>query len=123
MKWLRRYLVDQMSADYVRFARAGGLSTREIFRQHLFKIAAIPMVHGLPAAVLLAMTCAIITERVYVVPGAGNVLTRAINAYDNGVIVGMVLFYAVLSVTSVILGDVLMSVADPRISISVRRRR
>lgn len=117
MKWLRRYLVDQMSADYVRFARAGGLSTREIFRQHIFKNAVIPMVHGLPAAVLLALTGAIITERVYVVPGAGNVLTRAINAYDNGVIVGMVLFYAVLSVTSVILGDVLMSMVDPRISL------
>lgn len=117
IKWLRRYLVDQMSADYVHFARAGGLSTREIFRQHIFKNAAIPMVHGLPAAVLLALTGAIITERVYVVPGAGNILTRAINAYDNAVVVGMVLFYAVLSVTSVILGDVLMRMADPRISL------
>ena len=117
MKWLRRYLVDQMSADYVRFARSGGLSSREIFRQHIFKNAVIPMVHGLPAAVLLALTGAIITERVYVVPGAGNVLTRAINAYDNGVIVGMVLFYGVLSVSSVILGDVLMSIVDPRISL------
>ncbi len=117
MKWLRRYLVDQMSADYVRFARAGGLSSREIFRQHIFKNAAIPISHGIPAAVLFALTGAIITERVYVVPGAGNVLTRAINAYDNGVIVGMVLFYAVISVTSVILGDVLMSIVDPRISL------
>ncbi|MBR4109744.1 MAG: ABC transporter permease [Oscillospiraceae bacterium] len=117
MKWLRRYLVDQMSADYVRFARAGGLSSREIFRQHIFKNAVIPIVHGIPAAVLLALTGAIITERVYVVPGAGNVLTRAINAYDNGVIVGLVLFYGVLSVSSVILGDVLMSVVDPRISL------
>lgn len=117
MKWLRRYLVDQMSADYVRFARAGGLSSREIFQQHIFKNAVIPIVHGIPAAVLLALTGAIITERVYVVPGAGNVLTRAINAYDNGVIVGLVLFYGVLSVTSVILGDVLMSLVDPRISL------
>ena len=112
-----RYLVDQMSADYVRFARAGGLSSREIFRQHIFKNAVIPMTHGIPAAVLLALTGAIITERVYVVPGAGNMLTRAIGAYDNGVIVGMVLFYGVLSVASVILGDVLMSLVDPRISL------
>ncbi len=117
MKWLRRYLVDQMSADYVRFARAGGLSTQEIFRKHIFKNAVIPLAHGIPAAVLLALTGAIITERVYVVPGAGNVLTQAINTYDNGVIVGMALFYGVLSVTSVILGDVLMSMIDPRISL------
>ena len=40
------------------------------------------------------------------VPGAGNLLTEAINKYDNGVIVGVTLFYAVLSVVSIILGDI-----------------
>ena len=65
---------------------------------------------------------AIITERVYVVPGAGNLLTKAINFYDNGVIVGVTLFYAVLSVTSIILGDVLISMADPRISFTSKAR-
>ena len=68
------------------------------------------------------MTGAIITERVYVVPGAGNMLTKAINAYDNGVIVGMTLFYAVLSVVAIILGDVLMSMVDPRISFTSKQR-
>ena len=43
-----------------------------------------------------ALTGAIITERVYVVPGIGNLLTEAINKYDNGVIVGGTLFYAIL---------------------------
>ena len=122
MKWLRRYLIDQMSADYVKFARAGGLSEREIFEEHILKNAAVPLVHGIPAAILFALTGAIITERVYVVPGVGNVLTRAINAYDNGVIVGMVLFYAVLSVTSVLLGDLFMAVFDPRIKLTQDRR-
>ena len=65
---------------------------------------------------------AIITERVYLVPGIGNVLTTAINKYDNGVIVGVALFYALLSVTSFILGDVLMSMLDPRISFSSKAR-
>ena len=68
------------------------------------------------------MTGAIITERVYVVPGAGNLLTNAINAYDNGVIVGVALFYALLTVASIILGDVLMSVMDPRISFTTKAR-
>ncbi len=121
MKWLRRYLVDQIHSDYVKFARAGGLSEGEIFGHHILPNAAIPIVHGIPGAVLFAMTGAIITERVYVVPGAGNVLTRAINAYDNGVIVGMVLFYAVLSVSAVILGDVLIAMADPRITLTEKR--
>jgi oligopeptide transport system permease protein len=122
MKWLRRYMIDQMNADYVKFARAGGLSEGGIFRSHVLKNAAIPIVHGIPASVLGVLVGAIITERVYVVPGAGNLLTRAINSYDNGVIVGVTLFYAVISVLSVILGDMLISMMDPRISF-VRKER
>ena len=122
MKWLRRYMIDQMNSDYVKFARSGGLSERQIFTKHILKNAIIPIIHGIPASVLGALTGAIITERVYVVPGVGNMLTRAINAFDNGVIVGMVLFYAVLTVTSIILGDVLMSLIDPRISFTSKAR-
>ena len=122
MKWLRRYMIDQANADYVKFARSGGLSEGEIFRKHILKNAIIPIVHGIPGSVLGAMTGAIITERVYVVPGVGNVLTKAINQYDNGVIVGVTLFYAVLSVVSMILGDVLMAAMDPRISFTSKAR-
>ena len=122
MKWLRRYMIDQMNSEYVKFARSGGLSEGEIFTKHILKNAAIPVVHGIPASILFSLTGAIITERVYLVPGVGNVLTTAINAYDNGVIVGVTLFYAVLSVSAVILGDILMSMMDPRISFTTKAR-
>ncbi len=122
MKWIRRYMIDQMNADYVKFARSGGLTESEIFRKHILKNASIPIIQGIPASVLGALVGAIITERVYVVPGAGNLLTEAINKYDNGVIIGLTLFYAVLTVVSIILGDVLMSMVDPRISFSTKDR-
>lgn len=122
MKWLRRYMIDQMNSDYVKFARSGGLTEGEIFSKHILKNAIIPIVHGIPASVLFALTGAIITERVYVVPGAGNLLTEAISKYDNGVIVGVTLFYAVLSVLSIILGDIFMAMVDPRISFSSKDR-
>ena len=122
MKWLRRYMIDQMNSDYVKFARSGGLSEGEIFSKHILKNAAIPIVHGIPASVLGALVGAIITERVYLVPGAGNLLTTAINNYDNGVIVGLTLFYAMLSIISIILGDILMAMVDPRISFSTKAR-
>ena len=117
MKWMRRYTVDQLGGEYVKFARSEGLTEQEIFTKHIFPNAVIPIAHGIPAGILGALTGAIITERVYVVPGAGNLLTTAINMYDNGVIVGMTLFYSLLSVTAVILGDVLISILDPRISL------
>lgn len=122
MKWLRRYMIDQMNSDYVKFARSGGLNENEIFTKHILKNAIIPLVHGIPGTILGAITGAIITERVYVVPGAGNLLTKAINMYDNGVIVGVTLFYALLSIISLILGDILMSLVDPRISFTSKAR-
>ncbi len=122
MKWMRRYMIDQMNSDYVKFARSGGMSETEIFFKHVMKVSAIPIIQGIPGSILFAMTGAIITERVYLVPGAGNLLTEAINKYDNSVIVGVTLFYAVLSVLSLILGDVLMATVDPRISFTEKAR-
>ena len=122
MKWLRRYMVDHMDAEYVRFARSCGLGEGQIFRTHVLRNAAIPIIHGIPAGILGALVGAIITEWVYVVPGGGNLLTEAINAYDNGVIVGVTLFYAVLSVISVIAGDLLIGLADPRIRLGEKGR-
>lgn len=122
MKWMRRYMIDQSNSDYVKFARSGGLSEGQIFRKHIMKNALIPILNGIPGSVLGALTGAIITERVYVVPGVGNVLTKAINAYDNSVIVGITLFYAVLSILSLIIGDILMALSDPRISFNQKAR-
>ncbi|SFD01575.1 ABC transporter permease [Butyrivibrio sp. YAB3001] len=122
MRWLRRYMIDQMNSDYVKFARSGGLTEGEIFRKHILKNASIPIVHGIPGGILGALVGAIVTERVYTVPGAGNLLTVAISMYDNGVIVGVTLFYALLSVISLVMGDVLISIVDPRINYSGKAR-
>ena len=118
MKWMRRYMIDQMNSDYVKFARAEGLSEGEIFRKHISKNAMIYLVHGIPANILGCLTGAIITERVYAMPGVGNLLTAAINGHDNGIIVAVTVFYTSLSIISVILGDLLLAKYDPRISLS-----
>ena len=115
-------MIDQKNSDYVKFARSGGLSEGEIFSKHILKNAIIPIVHGIPGAILGAMTGAFITERVYVVPGVGGLLIDAIGAYDNGIIVGVTLFYAAISVVSLILGDLLMSLVDPRINFTAKAR-
>ncbi len=122
MRWLRRFMIDQMNSDYVKFARSGGLTENEIFTKHVLKNAAIPIIHGIPGNILSALVGAIITERVYVVPGTGNLLTTAINKYDNGVIVGVSFFYAMLSIVAIILGDILMAMVDPRISYTAKSR-
>ncbi len=118
MKWMRRYMIDQMNSDYVKFARAEGLSEQEIYKKHISPNAMIYLVHGIPANILGCLTGAIITERVYAVPGVGNLLTSAINSHDNGIIVACTVFYTSLSIISLILGDLLLAKYDPRISLS-----
>lgn len=116
MKWMRRYMIDQMNSDYVKFARAEGLSEQEIYSKHISKNAIIPIIHGIPGSILGCLTGAIITERVYAVPGVGNLLTTAINGHDNGIIIACTVFYTTLSLISLIWGDMLMAKYDPRIS-------
>ena len=122
MKWIRRYMIDQMNSDYVKFARSGGLSEKEIFNKHILKNAIIPIVQGIPGSLIGAIVGAIITERIYAVPGAGALLTEAIGKYDNSVIVGLTLFYAVLSIIGLVAGDILMAMVDPRISFTDNAR-
>lgn len=123
MKWMRRYMIDQMNSDYVKFARAEGLSEGEIFSKHISKNAMIYLVHGIPANILLSLTGAIITESVYGVPGVGRMLTDALNYHDNGLIVAVTVFYTFLSIVSLILGDLLLAKYDPRISFSEKGGR
>lgn len=122
MKWIRRYMIDQMNSDYVKFARSGGLSEKEIFNKHILKNAIIPIVQGIPGSLISSLFGAIITERIYLVPGAGYLLTQAINKSDNAVIVGLTFYFAIFSILSLILGDILMSVVDPRISFTEKAR-
>ena len=118
MKWMRRYMIDQMNSDYVKFARAEGLSEKEIYNIHISRNAMIYLVHGIPGTILGCLTGAIITERVYAVPGVGNLLTTAINSHDNGIIIACTVFYTSLSIISIILGDLLLAKYDPRIKLS-----
>ena len=117
MLWTRRYMLDQASADYVKFARSKGLSQKEIFRNHIMRNAIIPMVHDLPSNIILTITGAVLTETVFAIPGTGKLLPDAINDHNNAMIVALTFLYTALSITAVLLGDLLMAAIDPRIKL------
>ena len=121
MRWIRRYLIDQENADYVKFARSQGLTEREIFSKHIFRNAMIYIVHSIPADIMFALVGAIVTERVYGVPGVGGLLTDAIDTHDNGVIVAATVFYTALTIIALLLGDLLLAKYDPRVSFTNER--
>ena len=117
LMWVRRYMVDQTTAEYVRFARSKGLSQQEVFYKHILRNAIIPIAHGLPGSIIGAIGGAIITERIYAIPGMGKMLPDAINAYNNNVVIALTFIFTALAILSVLLGDILITVLDPRISL------
>lgn len=121
MMWIRRYMVDQSNSDYVKFARAKGLSQKEISRNHIFKNAIIPLVNGIPASIILAISGAVITESIFSIPGMGKMLPDAIKTYNNNMVITLTFIFTALSVFSIFLGDLLMIKVDPRISLSRKK--
>ncbi|MGT2908044.1 ABC transporter permease [Streptococcus dentiloxodontae] len=116
--WMRRYLIDQESSDYVRFARAKGLSEAEVARKHVFKNAMVPIVSGIPGAIIGVIGGATLTESIFAFPGMGKILIDSVKAANSAMIVGIVFIFTVVSIISMLLGDILMTIVDPRIKLS-----
>lgn len=123
MLWTRRYVVDQTNSDYVKFAKAKGLNQKEIFWNHIFKNAIIPIVHGIPSSLAGTITGAIITEAIYSVGGMGKMLPDSIKQYNNTMVVALTFMFATISVLSVLCGDILLTWVDPRISLTEKEGR
>ena len=116
--WTRRYMVDELTRDYIKLARVKGLSSREIMFKHVLRNAMVPMVQYIPQSILLTVGGSLLMERFFSVPGMGPLLTDAIQRYDLNVVQTLVILYAVLGIVGVFLGDVLMMVVDPRITLT-----
>ena len=123
MLWTRRYVVDQMNSDYVKFAKAKGLNQREIFNHHIFKNASIPIAHGIPTSLAGCITGALITESIYSVGGMGKMLPNAIKQYNNVMVIALAFMFSTIFILSVLLGDILITKIDPRISLSEKAGR
>lgn len=119
--WFRRYVLDLQSSDFVRFARAKGLSEREISQHHVFKNAMVPIVVGIPSSVFLVITGATFTESVFAFPGMGKMLIDSIKASNNTMVVALSFIFAALSIVALLLGDLLMTVLDPRIKLTNKK--
>jgi peptide/nickel transport system permease protein len=115
-RYLRSQLIDVMSEDYIRTARAKGLSERRVIWRHGVRSAITPIVTllGLDVAVLLAGN-AILTESVFNIPGIGKETVTAIGQSDLPLIQGIVLFGAFFIVIFNLIVDILYAYLDPRV--------
>ena len=75
------------------------------------------MIQYLPGSILFTMMGSIYVESLYSIPGMGGLLVNVIQRQDNTMVQALVLIYSVISIVALILGDILMSIADPRIKL------
>ncbi len=118
MLWTRRYMVDELNKDYIRLAKLKGLSERKVMFRHVLKNAFVPLAQYLPYSILLTVGGSLLVETFFAVPGMGPELTKAISRYDLNLVQGIVLLYASMGILGVFLGDLLMTLIDPRITLT-----
>ena len=116
--WTRRYMIDELNKDYIKLARVKGMETKKIMVSHVLRNAFVPIAQYLPQSLLLTIGGSLLVERFFSVPGMGPLLTDSIQRYDTSVVQTLVMLYAALSILGVFLGDVLMMIIDPRITLT-----
>ena len=114
--WLRRYMVDEMNKDYVRLARAKGVSGQNIMMKHVLRNAFVPMIQYIPTSLLYTICGSIYIESLYSIPGMGGLLVDVIGRQDNPMVQAIVMIYSCIGIVGLLLGDLLMGLIDPRIS-------
>jgi ABC-type dipeptide/oligopeptide/nickel transport system permease component len=117
-RMVRGSMLEELSSDYVRTARAKGLSATTVLFRHAFRNALIPIITilGLQFGTLLAGT--IITETIFAWPGIGRLTVQAISARDYPLLQGCILVIALSYVLVNLLTDVVYAIIDPRVRLS-----
>lgn len=115
-RYMRSSMLEVINQDYIRTARAKGLSERSILIRHAFRNALLPMITITGLHVPTLLSGALVTETVFTWPGMGRLFLDSISYRDYPVVMGILMFTAVLVLLGSLLADLLYGVADPRIS-------
>jgi oligopeptide transport system permease protein len=111
----RASLIEVLSSDFIRTARAQGLGTAAIVRYHALKPAMLPVLSYMGPAVAAVLTGSVVVEEIFGIPGLGQLFVRGSLNRDYTLVLGVVIFYATLIVLLNLAVDLLYGAIDPRI--------
>ncbi|PRX11188.1 UNVERIFIED_ORG: peptide/nickel transport system permease protein [Martelella mediterranea] len=112
---MRSAVIDEMSKDYIRSARARGVGTRRLVIRHLLRNSAIPVISITAIEISQLLAGAVIVETVFAWPGLGLLTVQSVVARDFVIVQGVVMLGAVVTIAMNFLADLLYSLVDPRI--------
>jgi len=111
----RASMLEAQGADYLRTARAKGLSPARVLLRHQLPNAVLPVITVLGPAVATITTGGFVVELVFAIPGLGRYFVQAVQQLDYTVIMGTTVFYGAFLVFMVIVVDIVYGLVDPRI--------
>lgn len=117
-RWYRTIFLEEIGRDYVRTARAKGLSELRVLFTHVLKNAMIPILTGIVVVIPLLFMGSLLTESFFGIPGLGSYTIDAINSQDFSVVRAMVFLGSLLYIAGLILTDISYTVVDPRVRLS-----
>lgn len=117
MRYTRTNMLEVLSADYIRTARAKGLSEKTVIYKHAFRNTMIPLVTLLAGILPSLFGGMMITEQVFGIPGIGQMAYEALREGDIPFVMGYNMFLAILTVIGTLFSDIMYSVVDPRVKL------
>lgn len=117
-RWYRTIFLEEMNKEYVRTARAKGLSERIVLFKHVLRNAMIPILTGAVVVVPLLFLGSLLVESFFGIPGLGSYTIDAINSQDFAIVRAMVFLGSVLYIMGLILTDISYTLVDPRIRLT-----
>lgn len=114
-RWYRTLFLEEINRDYVRTARAKGLSEQLVLFRHVLRNAMIPILTGVVVILPLLFIGSLLTESFFGIPGLGSYTIDAINRQDFAIVRAMVFLGAVLYIIGLLLTDISYTIADPRV--------
>ena len=114
-RFYRTLFLEEIGKDYVRTARAKGLSERIVLFRHVLRNAMLPILTGTVSAIPLLFMGSLISESFFGIPGLGSYTIDAINAQDFSIVRAMVFLGSALYIVGLILADISYTLADPRV--------
>ena len=114
----RAGMIETLSSNYIRTARAKGLPERTVILRHALKTALLPLIGYLGPACAAIITGSLVVERIFQVPGIGKSFVLGALQRDYPVVMGVVIIYATLILLLNLLADVVQALMDPRIRLT-----
>ncbi|AWK50165.1 peptide ABC transporter permease [Clostridium beijerinckii] len=113
----RSKLIDVLKADYMRTAKAKGLSKGTIIFKHALRNSLIPIITYVGPLVASILTGSFVTEKIFAIPGLGNEFVQSVTNRDYSMLLGVTVFYCTMLIFFTFIVDILYVVIDPRIKL------